>query len=181
MQRRIVLPAAWAHPSWLSPPVPPGHERALRQASVRLLCAYPELARRRPSLAAFAQGRPALARFCRLLAATWAADRVRRLIGARERDQLAAHIGRDALAHLQRQPAASFEADHSLALTDRLQLTALGLCLCRSAHSGQGLDAWYSLRLPRQVSEAMPEPPWPDRDAARACMARAVRAWRARC
>lgn len=181
MQRRIVLPAAWAHPSWLSPPVRPPHERALRLASARLLLAYPELARRRPPFATFAQGRPAFARFCRLLAATWAADRVRRLIGARERQQLAAHIGRDALAHLQRQPATDFEAGHSLALTDRLQLTAFGLCLCRCAHQRQGRDAWYSLRLPRAVSEAMPEPPWPDRDAARACMARAVRGWRARC
>jgi len=176
-----LLPAHWAHWSWLSPPRPPRHERELGQASLQLLRAYPQLGQCRVGWLPVPRGRPAFARVCRLAAASAAAAQVRRSVGIGERRLLAAYIGRQPLDQLQRRTPAAFETDEPIDLSDRFLLTARGLALFCLAHQGQGLDAWWSLRLPRALSEEPRAFAPLDRQRARACVSDALRLWRTRC
>lgn len=181
MRPDVLLPALWVHWSWLSPPRPPRHERALREASVQLIYAYPALvAGRVPSLP-IPKGRPAFARFCRLVAATAAGHQVRLLVRSQDRRQLTAYIGADRLDQLQRRLSVPLDAGEAINLSDRFSLTAQGLALVRRAQRHRGLDAWWSMRLPRALSESPHAFLALDAAGARACMAGALRLWRSRC
>ncbi len=153
MRPDVLLPARWVHWSWLSPPQPARHERALREASVQLIRAYPGLATPHIRSLAIPTGRPAFARLCRLVAATAAGTQVRRLVSPLERRQLAAHIGGSQLDQLQRRLPLAFDAGAEIDLSDRFALTVHGLALIRRAQQRRGLDAWWSMRLPRALSE----------------------------
>jgi len=177
----IRLPASWAHWTWLSPPRRPAHERVLREASLQLLRAHPQLAEGRFRWLPVPHCRPAFARLCRLVAASSAAAQVRQCIGVHDRRRLTAHIGRHHLDRLQRRPPGAFDMNASIDLDDRFALTAQGLALFVHAHQGRGMGAWYALRLPRALSEHAQAPCLPDLPRARACVAVALHLWRSRC
>lgn len=181
MRPDVLLPAFWVHWSWLSPPQPPRHERALRQASAQVMRTYPGLATSRVPSLPIPKGRPAFARFCRLVAANAAGTQVRRLVSPQDRRQLAALIGGDRLDQLQRQLPPAFDAGEAITLSDRFALTAQGLALVRRAQERRSLDAWWSMRLPRALSQASGPSLALDCAHARACMAGALRLWRSRC
>ena len=175
MRPQILSAATWAHATWLSPPRPPRDERALRQASLQLLDQYPQLADRRVHRLPIPRGRPAFARFCRLVAAHAAAAQVRVCVGANERRQLAAHIGQAHLERLQRLAPGTIEATSPIDLADRFLLTVHGLALLRHSRRDTGADTWWLLRLPRAVGEASNSVPAAERSRARRCVASALR------
>lgn len=181
MRPDILLPALWVHWSWLSPPRPARDERALREASVQLIRAYPHLVTQHVPSLLIPRGRPAFARFCRLVAATAAGNQVRRRVSPQDRRQLAAHIGGGFLDQLQLRLPQEFDADDTIDLGDRFGLTAQGLARVRRAQHQRGLDAWWSMRLPRALSEASHAFLALDRLHARACVASALGLWRSRC
>lgn len=181
MRPDVLLPALWVHWSWLSPPRPVRHERALREASVQLIRAYPGLAMCRAPLLLVPKGRPAFARFCRLVAATATGAQVRRLVSPQERRQLAAYIGGARLDQLQQRLPLAFDAGDAIDLSDRFGLTAQGLALIRRVQQHRGLDAWWSMRLPRALSEPSRPCLALEHLHARACVASALRLWRYRC
>jgi hypothetical protein len=132
-------PAHWAHHSWLETGQPIREERAARAAHAFLFRRYPQLvqvvlADVPPVLPLWP--RPASARLCRIVAALAFARSLRRVVAARAR----------AVADLKVEPQPS--------LSSRRDMTALGLALAMQAAADPRYAFWWSLRLPREISEA---------------------------
>lgn len=177
----LLLPASWAHASWLSPPIAPREPRSLREASLRLLAEQPALADPRARSLRLPRGRPAFARLCRLAAACSVPGTLCRCIGLRERQRLAVHIGHAALDRLQRDRQRSASLCVPLDPGDRSALTAHGLALYRRAYFDRPGEPWLPLRLPRTLAALDPATVCADPAFARRCVARALRLRRSGC
>ncbi|CAE6842163.1 hypothetical protein [Paraburkholderia domus] len=153
-------PANWAHHSWLDARQPIRHERAARAAHALLFSRYPQLVQVAladvpPVLPLWP--RPACARLCRIVAALAFARSLRRVVAARARAALAVSVAPGLLAAIQRHPradAADLEVEPPPTLSSRHDMTALGLALAMQAAADSRNAFWWSLRLPREISEA---------------------------
>jgi hypothetical protein len=153
-------PACWAHHSWLDAARPVRHERAARAAHAFLFHRYPQLAQVAladlpPVLPAWP--RPACARLCRIVAALAFAPSLRRVVAAPVRTAFAAGVAPRLLEAIQRHPRAG-KADLKVepvpSTCSRRDMTALGLALAIQAATDAHPAFWWSLRLPRDISEA---------------------------
>ncbi|MFL9869591.1 hypothetical protein PQR67_35935 [Paraburkholderia fungorum] len=153
-------PAHWAHHSWLETGQPVRHERAARAAHAFLFGRYPQLVQvALADVPAFLPlwPRPACARLCRIVAAFAFARSLRRVVAARARFALAVSVAPRLLAAIQRHPradAADLKVEPPPRLSNRRDMTALGLALVMQAAADSRYAFWWSLRLPRLISEA---------------------------
>jgi hypothetical protein len=153
-------PAYWAHHSWLESGRPIHNERAARVAHASLFGGYPQLVQVAladvpPALPLWP--RPACARLCRIVAALSFAGSLRRVVAAQARAAFAAGVAPSLLVAIQRHPRAS-AADLNVqpppSLFSRRDMTALGLAVAMHAAADSRYAFWWSLRLPREISEA---------------------------
>lgn len=156
----LCAPANWAHHSWLDSNRPIRSERAASAGHALLFGRYPpllQLARADlpPTLPVWP--RPACARLCRIAAALGFAHSLRRVVAAPARIAFAAAIAPHLLGAIQRHPRAAL-ADLSVepvpSLFSRYDMTALGLALAKQAGTDPCQGFWWSLRLPRDITEA---------------------------
>jgi hypothetical protein len=153
-------PAQWAHHSWLEAGQPIRHERAARAAHAFLFSRYPQLVQVAlsdvpPVLPLWP--RPACARLCRIVAALAFARSLRRVVAARARAALAASVAPRLLVAIQLHPradTADLKVEPPPSLSSRRDMTALGLALAMQAAADSRYAFWWSLRLPREISEA---------------------------
>ncbi|CAN7764975.1 hypothetical protein LJR034_007374 [Caballeronia sp. LjRoot34] len=153
-------PAHWAHHSWLEAGQPIRQERAARAAHAFLFSRYPQLAQVvlsdvPPVLPLWP--RPACARLCRIVAALAFARSLRRVVAAGARAALAVSVAPRVLVAIQQHPradAADLRVEPPPSLSRRGDMTALGLALAMRAAADSRYAFWWSLRLPRDISEA---------------------------
>jgi hypothetical protein len=153
-------PAHWAHHSWLEAGQPIRHERAARAAHAFLFSRYPQLVQVAlsdvpPVLPLWP--RPACARLCRIVAALAFARSLRRVVAVRARAALAASVAPRLLVAIQLHPradTADLKVEPPPSLSSRHDMTAFGLTLAMQAAADSRYAFWWSLRLPREISEA---------------------------
>ncbi|WNC88602.1 hypothetical protein RI103_12850 [Paraburkholderia sp. FT54] len=152
-------PAHWAHHSWLESRQPVRSERAARAAHAFLFGQHPQLVQ-----VALADvpvvlplwPRPACARLCRIVAALAFAPSLRRVVATQARAAFAAGVAPQLLAAIQRHPRADLvdlKVEPAPSLFSRREMTALGLVLATHATADSRYAFWWSLRLPREISE----------------------------
>lgn len=152
-------PAYWAHHSWLEHGKPIRDERTARIAHAFLFGSYPQLVQVAladvpPALPIWP--RPACARLCRIVAALAFAPSLRRVVAAQARAAFAAGIAPRLLGAIQRHPraqAADLLVEPAPSLFSRRDMTAVGLALALEATADSRYAFWWSLRLPREMSE----------------------------
>jgi hypothetical protein len=153
-------PAYWAHHSWLDGGRPVRSERAARAAHAGLFGRYPQLVQVAladvpPALPLWP--RPACARLCRIVAALAFAGSLRRVVAAQARAAFAADVAPSLLGAIQRHPrasAADLDIEPVPSLFSRRDMTALGLAVAMQAVADSRYAFWWSLRLPKEMSEA---------------------------
>jgi hypothetical protein len=161
----ICLPALsigkWAHHSWLMRQRPIRGERALADASARLIVEYPQLTRidfRQTLPCVGGLPRAACARLFRLSAALACSRSLRRVVSGSDHLAFARNVAPHRLRTIQRHARA--ESDDlplgaPLNLLDRREMTAAGFALSLRG-LGDGGDVqhtWLRLRMPRDVVE----------------------------
>ncbi len=152
-------PAYWAHHSWLEHGKPIRDERTARIAHAFLFGSYPQLVQVAladvpPALPIWP--RPACARLCRIVAALAFAPSLRRVVAAQARAAFAAGIAPRLLDAIQRHPraqTADLLVEPAPSLFSRRDMTAVGLAVALEATADSRYAFWWSLRLPREMSE----------------------------
>ncbi|CAB3767876.1 hypothetical protein [Paraburkholderia humisilvae] len=153
---------AWAHHSWLMREKPIRGERALAEASARLVAEYPQLTR-----IDFTQTLPcigdlpraACARLFRISAALACSRSLRRVVaGSAHRwfaRNVAPHVLREIQKHV-RGESDDLPVGGPPNFYDRRELTAAGLALSLRGlgDSGEVQHIWLRLRMPRDIVEA---------------------------
>jgi hypothetical protein len=162
----ICLPALsigkWAHHSWLMRQRPIRGERALAEASARLIVEYPHLTRIdfRQTLPCVGDlPRAACARLFRVSAALACSRSLRRVVTGSDHLAFARNVGPRTLRIVQKHARA--ESDDlplgaPLNFLDRRDMTAAGFALSLRG-LGDGGDVqhtWLRLRMPRDIVEA---------------------------
>lgn len=153
-------PADWAHHSWLEDGRPIRNERAALNAHAALFGRYPQLVQVAlsdvpPALPIWP--RPACARLCRIVAALAFARSLRRVVAAQARTAFAMGVAPRMLGAIQRHPRAAvadLRIEPMPPLFSRREMTAVGLALALEAAADSRYAFWWSLRLPRGISEA---------------------------
>jgi hypothetical protein len=162
----ICLPALsigkWAHHSWLMRQRPIRGERALAEASSRLIVEYPQLTRIdfRQTLPCVGElPRPACARLFRISAALACSRSLRRMVAGAEHLAFARHVAPHMLRTIQKHARA--ESDDlplgaPLNFLDRHEMTAAGFALSLRGLSdgGEVQHTWLRLRMPRDIVES---------------------------
>jgi hypothetical protein len=153
-------PACWAHHSWLESGRPIHGERAARAAHASLFSRYPQLVQVAladvPSVLPV-WPRPACARLCRIVAALAFAASLRRVVSTQARTAFATGIAPSLLGAIQRHPrasAADLQVEPVPSLFSRRDMTAFGLAVAMQAAADSRYAFWWSLCLPREISEA---------------------------
>ncbi|AXL53185.1 hypothetical protein DSC91_006494 [Paraburkholderia caffeinilytica] len=153
-------PAYWAHHSWLERGQPVRDERTARAAHAFLFTRYPQLVQVAladvpPALPIWP--RPACARLCRIVAALAFAPSLRRVVAVQARAAFAAGVAPHMLREIQRHARANttdVNLEPTPSLFSRRDMTAAGLALTLRAAADSRYAFWWSLRLPREISEA---------------------------
>lgn len=162
----ICLPALsigkWAHHSWLMRPRPIRGERALADASARLIVEYPQLTRidLRQTLPCVGDlPRAACARLFRVSAALACSRSLRRVVTSSDHLAFARNVAPQMLRTIQKHARA--ESDDlplgaSLNFLDRRDMTAAGFALSLRGlgDGGEVQHTWLRLRMPREIVEA---------------------------
>jgi hypothetical protein len=162
----ICLPALsigkWAHHSWLMRQRPIRGERALADASARLIVEYPQLTRIdfRQTLPCVGElPRAACARLFRISAALACSRSLRRVVTGPDHLAFARSVAPQLLRTIQRHARAGSDdlpLGAPLNFLDRHEMTAAGFALSLRGlgDGGEVQHTWLRLRMPRDVVES---------------------------